>query len=49
MHKVELVFIGKAINPRTLKTPALTALPVRHKNQKNVSMDSEFFGDKFFD
>jgi len=49
MHKVKLVFIGEARNPLTFKTPVLTVLPVRYNNQKNRSMDSEFFGDQFFD
>ena len=46
-HKLPLMFIGKAQNPRCLKNVNKSALPVTYYAQKNAWVDSEIFTDWF--
>lgn len=42
-HKLPLLFIGKAANPRFFKHVHKTALPVVRKSQKNAWADAAIF------
>ncbi len=46
-HKLPLMVIGKAANPRCFKNVNRQALPVQYCNQKNAWMDSHIFSDWF--
>ena len=46
-HKLPLMFVGKAQNPRCLKNIDKSALPVKYFAQKNAWVDSEIFADWF--
>lgn len=47
MHKMPLMVIGKAANPRCFKHVNKTALPVHYYSQKNAWMNAEIFSDWF--
>ena len=47
MHKLPLMFIGKAKNPRCFKNINKEALPVHYCSQKNAWVHSEIFSDWF--
>ena len=42
-HKLPLMFIGKAANPRCFKNVNKAALPVTYYSQKNAQVNSEIF------
>ena len=46
-HKLPLLFIGKAANPRCFKHVNKAALPVVYKSQKNAWADAAIFTDWF--
>ena len=46
-HKLPLLFIGKAANPRCFKNVNKAALPVVYKSQKNAWADAAIFTDWF--
>lgn len=47
MHKLPMMFIGKAANPRCFKNINKKALPVHYYSQKNAWVNSEIFNDWF--
>ena len=44
-YKLRLIMIGKAKNPRALKTLSHSAFPLKYTNQKSAWMTSEIFKD----